>query len=126
MGIVEDIGSVSAVQPMTRLLMSETTIPPNSPEPAKERTGETARDRRLAAVVEAFLRQVRNGGSLDPEPFLQAANDLRGDLEPLLHGVLHLEQVSEEIGPQRRNPLSPNGGSEGLPGKGAAREPGAG
>ena len=48
-------------------------------------------------MVEAFLRQVRRGGSLDPEPFLVAAEELRGELEPLLLGVLRLEQWSEGL-----------------------------
>ena len=54
-----------------------------------------SRDRRLVVLVEAFLRQVRRGGSLDPEPFLRSAEELRTELEPLLLGVLRLEQISE-------------------------------
>lgn len=56
-----------------------------------------ARDRRLVVIVEAFLRQVRNGGSLDPEPFLEASSDLREELTPLLYGVLRLEQISSSL-----------------------------
>ena len=73
------------------------SIPPNG-DPSEE----MARDRRLVVIVEAFLRQVRNGGSLDPEPFLAASNDLRSELGPLLHGVLRLEQISSTMDSHRR------------------------
>ena len=57
----------------------------------------TAREARLAAVVEAFLRSVRSGGSLDPEPYVRACEDLREDLVPLLHSILRLESLAGAI-----------------------------
>ncbi len=68
----------------------------------------------MVVIVEAFLRQVRQGGSLDPEPFLESAEELREDLEPLLRGVLRLEQLSEGFESKGRragdDPASPEGG----------------
>ncbi|MEM8710779.1 MAG: hypothetical protein AAGG01_07490 [Planctomycetota bacterium] len=78
--------------------------PPETPQAAqRDSTDQRARDRRLAPVVEAFLRQVRSGGSLDPEPFLRAVGvELRAELEVLLRGVLRLEQISDGLDRCRR------------------------
>jgi len=57
----------------------------------------TARERRLITIVEAFVRDVREGGSLDPEPYLERAPELRTDLEPLLLAVLRLEASAERL-----------------------------
>lgn len=80
---------------------SPSPSPPSSPG-----NGGRSKDRRLVILVEAFLRQVRRGGSLDPEPFLRSAEELRPELEPLLLGVLRLEQISEGFNAARQD--SPN------------------
>ena len=51
----------------------------------------SAREQRLIAVVEAYLRQLRSGGAADPETHLRQFEELRQDLEPLLQAVLRLE-----------------------------------
>lgn len=110
-GITDDEGRGFAVLSLRACPMSATENESSSPHPGSAGAGsdppdETARNRRLVVIVEAFLRQVRNGGSLDPEPFLKAASDLRGDLAPLLHGVLRLEQISLSMESQRKTPTS--------------------
>jgi hypothetical protein len=90
--------------------MPQTPTHPTSPgddsptegDAAKKTPDDRARDRRLVVIVEAFLRQVRNGGSLDPEPFLEASSDLRAELTPLLYGVLRLEQISSSLDSLRK------------------------
>lgn len=64
-----------------------------SPMPSAPRNEDegTAREVRLIFFVEAFLKNLRSGGSLDPEPYLAASEELRPDLEPLLLAVLRLE-----------------------------------
>ena len=57
----------------------------------------SAREGRLATLVEAFLHRVRQGGSLDPEPFLERAEELRAELGPLLANVLRLESVARTL-----------------------------
>ena len=57
----------------------------------------SARELRMIALVESFLRQVRSGGSLDPETHLCLAEELRADLEPLLLTVLRLEASAIRI-----------------------------
>lgn len=55
------------------------------------------RDARIAVIVEAFLRQVRAGGALDPEPYLAGAEELRSDLAPMLANVLRLELIARTL-----------------------------
>lgn len=95
-------------------------LPPSTtPSPASDGSSrgdpgqEHARNRRLVILVEAFLRQVRRGGSLDPEPFLASAEELRAELEPLLLGVLRLERISEGFDTARRTPRVEGGGEDG-------------
>ena len=66
-----------------------------------------ARERRLVLVVESFLRDVRAGGSLDPEPYLESAPELRADLEPLLLAVLRLEASADRQGGDSGGPEGP-------------------
>ena len=63
--------------------------------PLRNATG--TRDARIAVIVEAFLRQVRGGGALDPEPYLAGAEELRSDLAPLLANVLRLEWIARTL-----------------------------
>lgn len=53
--------------------------------------GGSVSERRVAAVVEAFLRHLRDGGALDVDPWVDRFPELRGELEPLLRIVLRLE-----------------------------------
>lgn len=55
----------------------------------------TARELRLIAMVESFLRQLRDGGSLDPETHLLISGELRAELEPLLLTILRLEASAQ-------------------------------
>ncbi len=59
--------------------------------------GASARELRMIAIVESFLRQVRSGGSLDPETHLRGSEELREDLEPLLLTILRLEACAIRI-----------------------------
>lgn len=79
-----------------------------APEPGDRdavplRRGATGtRDARIVVIVEAFLRQVRGGGALDPEPYLAGAEELRRDLAPLLANVLRLELIARALGDNER------------------------
>lgn len=81
----------------------------------EEPTRDGARESRLAAVVEAFLRTIRSGGSLDPEPYLMRCEDLRAELEPLLLGVLRLESLANALG-GRSGPGGPPAAGPAAPG----------
>lgn len=73
-------------------MVSPSTFPADDSEPQL-----TARELRLIAVVESFLRQVRDGGSLDPEPHLLSSEELRTELEPLLLTILRLEASAQRL-----------------------------
>lgn len=68
------------------------------------REGGSPSERRVAAVVEAFLRHLRDGGALDVDPWVERFPELREELEPLLRVVLRLEaaRVALERRAQRR------------------------
>ena len=64
-----------------------------------------AHERRLVALVDGYVRSIRGGGTLDPEPYLRASGDLRSELEPLLAVVLKLElwALRRDAASQRRS-----------------------
>ena len=68
------------------------------------------KEARIAAAVEAFLDSVRSGGSLDPEPYLHACDELREDLAPLLRSVLRLESLALAIEPDAARPRGSDDG----------------